>query len=97
MARDMGYPLVVSAPLLFEAGLQTLVERTWVVSCSEQNQIERLCSIRRMSEHDARQRIAAQMPLASKEDMADTVLGNNGSIEELESHVLREWHSLVRV
>ena len=96
-ARSNSEPLVVSAPLLIEAGHNRLVDRLWVVSCREELQLERLCLRPGMTAAAARARIAAQLPLSTKEQLADSVIWNNGSIEELHTTVLKEWNSIVKV
>jgi dephospho-CoA kinase len=94
-ARAAGYPAVVVAPLLIEAGMAGDVDRVWVVSCSEQVQIERLLKYRGISETEARQRIGAQMKLAEKEQYADLVIRNDNSVEEFEAAVQRAWEAFV--
>jgi dephospho-CoA kinase len=47
-----------------------------------------------MDEEDARARLAAQMPLEQKAEVADVVLDNEGSIDELERQVDRLWDDL---
>ena len=96
-SRSVSTPLVVSAPLLFEAGLDTLVEHCWVVSCTADRQISRILERPGMTEAGARARIAAQMPLREKESRAGTVIDNNGSIDDLRNNVLHAWHSIIKV
>ncbi len=68
--------VVLMIPLLFEAGLESLCTEIWVVTCSEQQQQERLMARDALTSEEARLRIAAQMPLASKCARADLVIDN---------------------
>ena len=49
---------------------------------------------RAMTEAAIRARIAAQAPLEDKLAVADVVVGNDGSLEELEEQVERVWTDL---
>ncbi len=75
--------LVLMIPLLFEAGLQDLCSEVWLVSCGEAEQVRRLIERDGLSEAAARQRLAAQWPLARKQALADRLIANDGSREEL--------------
>ena len=61
---------ITNAALLVEAGLYSDYDRLVVTHCDTAVQIERLMSRDRMSEQDARARIAAQMPAAEKVKLA---------------------------
>ncbi|MCH7471732.1 dephospho-CoA kinase [bacterium] len=93
-ATVSGNPLVVVAPLLIEASLTSLAGRLWVVSCSPERQLERLCAKTGLSPEQATRRIEAQMPLEQKKKHADTVIENDGTLEELNETVAREWNAL---
>lgn len=81
---DEGQPLVlVEAALLFESGYDRDFHGTLVVTCSEEEQMRRLCRDRGMPEKDAKQRMAAQMPLSEKVKRATLVLENTGTLDEL--------------
>lgn len=95
LAEELEQPLVVVAPLLIEAGMTTDVDKLWVVTCSEENQLKRLCSRAGISEDTARTWIKAQMSLNEKEKYADHVLRNDGSIEEFTTQVGAAWDALV--
>jgi dephospho-CoA kinase len=75
--------VVLAIPLLFEAKMTDLVTEIWVVSCDRQQQIRRLKERDHLSEAQARARIDNQLPLAEKVAMADVVLNNNSTVEEL--------------
>jgi dephospho-CoA kinase len=85
--------VVLDSPLLIETGRHRDVELVIVVSAEPETQIGRLVA-RGMDEADARARLAAQMPLAEKAKLADVVLDNEGTLEELEGQVDRLWSDL---
>jgi dephospho-CoA kinase len=87
--------LVHDIPLLVETGAQGQFDVVVVVAASPQTQLERLVGKRGMSEQDARQRIAAQLPLADKVAVATHVIHNDGPLSELEPQVRALWERLV--
>jgi dephospho-CoA kinase len=90
---NTGDVVVLDSPLLIETGRHRDVELVIVVSSQPETQIRRLVA-RGMDEEDARARLAAQMPLAEKAEVADVVLDNEGSLDELEGQVDRLWADL---
>ena len=93
--RDSNRVVVFSAPLLVETGMHTAFEVLLVVSTTVITQVQRLMRDRGMSEDAVRARIAAQAPLEDKAAVADVLIDNEGSIEELEAQVERAWADLV--
>lgn len=88
LARLAAAPVVVlMVPLLFEAGLDGLCSEVWLVDCDEDQQLQRLMARDRAGEADARARIAAQWPLARKRPLADRLIDNRGTPEELATAV----------
>ncbi|MEM7552972.1 MAG: dephospho-CoA kinase [Cyanobacteria bacterium P01_A01_bin.84] len=69
--------LVLVIPLLFEVDLTDLVTETWVVYCSEQQQLKRLMQRNNLTLLQAQSRINSQMPLSEKVSRADVVLDNS--------------------
>jgi len=76
--------VVLMVPLLFEAGLDRLCSEVWLVDCDEAQQLQRLMDRDQAGEEDARNRIAAQWPLARKRPLADRLIDNRGTHEQLE-------------
>ncbi|MBI3945878.1 MAG: dephospho-CoA kinase [Armatimonadetes bacterium] len=87
--------VVVEIPLLYEAGLEWLVEKTVVVSSEQGTQLERLKTRTGMTPEQAMLRVAAQMPLQEKERRADYVIRTDGSLEDVRQQVRRVWDDLV--
>lgn len=86
--------VVFSAPLLVETGMHTAFEVLIVVSAPVQTQVERLLRDRAMSEEQVRARIAAQAPLEEKAAVADVIVDNDGTLEDLRDQVDRLWNDL---
>lgn len=86
---------VVDAALMVETGWYEQFAGLIVVWCPSDVQLERLLSRDAISEQDARARIAAQMPIDRKRDLADYVVDNSGPLEALPEQVdaLVEWLS----
>ena len=92
--HDTDRIVVFSAPLLVESGMHTAFEILVVVSATVAMQIERLMRQRGMSEAAIRARIDAQAPLEDKAAVADLLVDNGGTLDELEGQVERLWHDL---
>jgi dephospho-CoA kinase len=92
--RDTDRVVVFSAPLLVETGMHTAFEILVVVSATVATQVERLMRQRGMSESSIRARIEAQAPLEDKAAVADFLVDNEGTLDELESQVDRLWNDL---
>lgn len=69
--------LVYAIPLLFEANLTHLVSEIWVVTCSLEQQQQRLMARNHLSKTEAQTRIHHQWPLHKKVVQADHVLNNS--------------------
>jgi dephospho-CoA kinase len=80
-----GYPVVIyEVPLLFEGNLQEWLRPVILVACDVETQTARLQKRDDLTAADAEKHIAAQMSLNDKRRLADYVIENNGSLEDLE-------------
>jgi dephospho-CoA kinase len=86
--------VVYDAPLLVEAGAYQGLAALIVVAAQEQNQIARAMERDGVSREVALSRIEAQLPLARKLEVADYVIVNDGSFEELARRTL-EIHAQI--
>jgi dephospho-CoA kinase len=77
---------IVEAALLVEANYTSNLDKLIVCWCRPEQQMERLLQ-RGLSEQEAQQRIAAQMPLDEKRKRADIVIDCSGSFEATERQV----------
>jgi dephospho-CoA kinase len=85
--------VVVDSPLLIETGAHEGFEVVVVVTAPIDERVARLAA-RGMSEEDVLARDAAQMPLEEKAALADVVVDNDGSLDDLEGKVDRLWADL---
>ncbi|QYC40778.1 Dephospho-CoA kinase [Nonomuraea coxensis DSM 45129] len=88
--------VVYDVPLLAENKLAPMYDVVIVVDAADEVRIQRLAEHRGMAEADAKARIAAQ---ASREDrlaVADVVIVNEGSLEELDARVTEVWADLLQ-
>ncbi|HET6776996.1 MAG TPA: dephospho-CoA kinase [Actinomycetota bacterium] len=92
--KDSDRVVVFSAPLLVETGMHTAFDLLIVVSAPVATQIERLMRGRGMAERDVQARIAAQLPLEAKAEVADILVDNEGTLEDIERRVELVWRDL---
>lgn len=86
--RARGATLVVcDIPLLFEVGLETLVDRIVLVDAPAALRRERLVRDRGLSPDEADAMIAAQMPSDAKRAAAHHLIENSGTREQLHARV----------
>jgi dephospho-CoA kinase len=88
--------VVLEVPLLVEAGWADRVDRVAVVDAPEDIAMRRLVDGRGMDEADVRGRMAAQASRAERLAVADVVLDNAGSPDELAAQVDSLWESIAR-
>ncbi|CAK8717910.1 Dephospho-CoA kinase [Candidatus Electronema halotolerans] len=78
-AAQQTAPLVLAEiPLLFEAGWQDSVSLTVLVYATEAVRLRRIMERDQVTEEQARQAAAAQMPLEEKKRLADYLVDNSG-------------------
>ncbi len=90
------YQLIV-VPLLVGSPLRHFVDRILVVDCDEDTQVERLLARDAETEAQARRILAAQASREERLEIADDVIDNSGSFEQLEeqvSHLHRRYRRL---
>jgi dephospho-CoA kinase len=79
--------VVYEAPLLFETGIHLWLRPVILVACDTATQKRRLQKRDNLTEAEIEQHLGAQMSLEEKRKLADDVIENNGTLEELESAV----------
>lgn len=75
--------ILIVIPLLFEAKMTDLVSEIWVVYCSYNEQIKRLVERDRIPPEQAITRIQNQWPIEEKIALADVILENSATPEQL--------------
>ena len=73
---------VVEAAILIETGSYSRFDKMILVTCGEQQQVERAMRREGALESDIRARISRQMPLAEKRKYADFVIDTSGEKED---------------
>ncbi len=88
--------VVVDVPLLIETGAQKDFEfdTVIVVYVREATQIRRVMEREGVTEEEAKRMIDMQMPLKEKLKYADTVINNEGTVEETEEQVRKVFYSM---
>ena len=82
--------LIVSVPLLVETGMNKMMDRTLVVDCSEETQIERLMHRDKITLGEAKSILKNQTNRSTRLKAADDLIVNekNVTLNELEKEVL---------
>jgi dephospho-CoA kinase len=95
-SKDFSAGTIIAAevPLLFETNIAGWFERIIVVAASEPTQIARLKARSGLNEAEARDLLKAQWPIPQKVLLADYVVWNEGSKEDLDTAVERLWEQL---
>jgi dephospho-CoA kinase len=85
--------LVIDAPLLLEAGLERLVDKLVVVKCIKERQVKRCQEKFYLQKKQVMQRLANQIPLKKKMNLADLVIDNSGSMSRTRKQVRKAWEA----
>ncbi len=88
---------VIDAALLVETGTYREMDRLIVVHAREAQQIERLRRRDGTNPEEARRIVSAQMPFEEKLKVADFVIENEGSVEELRQKAKEIFRELERL
>jgi dephospho-CoA kinase len=85
---------IADIPLLYEVGRDPDFDRVIVVACDPVTQIQRVIKRDQLTEAEARQRIAAQLPIEEKVRRADYVIRTDGPFADTERQVKEVWKAL---
>ncbi len=93
--RDVqrGQVVVIEAVAIVEAGTYKQMDQLWLVLSSRADQISRLMVSRHLTREEAAFRVDAQTPAEAKVKLADVVLRNQGSLDDLHSQASRAWRA----
>ena len=95
-ARQNGADVTVyMAPLLIEANATDRVDEIWVVTVQPEVQLVRLMQRDHCSLEQARQIVAAQMPLAEKQRYGVVVIDNSNDLDETRRQVEAAWQQRI--
>ena len=90
VSKSNDHYLIVSVPLLIETGMNKMMNRTLVVDCSEETQIQRLIERDKITLDEAQSILRNQIDRSTRQRAADDLIVNekNVSFNELEEEVL---------
>jgi dephospho-CoA kinase len=83
--------VVIEAIKLLESPLRDQCESIWVSDAPQHVQVERLVRKRGLGKEEALQRVKMQAPQNEKLALADVIITNNGSYEDLWKQVNEAW------
>ncbi|MFJ2114136.1 dephospho-CoA kinase [Streptomyces sp. NPDC087850] len=86
--------VVHDVPLLVENGMAGLYDLVVIVEAALETRLDRLVRLRGMAEDEARRRMAAQATTEERRAVADVVIDNDGTLEELEPQVRAVWQRI---
>lgn len=85
---------MIDAPLIFETKLNRLMDVTIVVAASEEACVERVMKRSGLTADEVRARLKNQWPLEKKIELADIVIRNDGTLEQLKEQVQKIYKDL---
>ena len=88
---------MVEAAILIETGSYTRFDKLILVTCREEQQVERAMRREGASESDIRARISRQMPLDGKRKYADFVIDTSGDKEDTVRQTRAVYEALRRI
>ena len=91
-----GARVVVDASLMIESGFHRNFRRLVLVTCSLAQQVERVMTRNGLTQDQAQQRIALQMPLEQKRAFATDIIDNSGTPERTRMQVDALFEDLER-
>jgi dephospho-CoA kinase len=97
LLKKAGKPVIVlDVPLLFETGMDQLVDVTIVVKVNKKVQMTRCLKQHHLTRAQALQRIRRQWSMTQKVQRADIIVENGGTIKETAKLVKRIWEMINR-
>lgn len=88
IAESAESTIIISAPLLFESGLDALCDKIICVSCPLDKQIERIVRRDGVDEPTARAMTAAQMSDDERRNRSDVIINSDIPLDEFKTRVI---------
>ena len=85
---------IADIPLLYETGRDRDFDGVIVVACDPETQVKRIVARDGLTEQEARQRVAAQLPIEEKAARGDYVIRTDGTLDETDEQVKGIWRTL---
>lgn len=95
LAHDAQAVVVLDVPLLFECGLYRDTDENMLVYAADDVRIARVTARDGLTESQVRARMDAQMPQEEKRLLADVVIDNSGTLDELYAQ-LSYWFAALK-
>lgn len=93
--KSMGRGLIIAdVPLLIECEMQKYFDKIILVYSDRETQIRRLIKRNNLTIEDAEKRVNSQMPIEEKRKLADFIIDNCGSFEDLEINTKDVFYKL---
>ncbi|MFQ6618010.1 MAG: dephospho-CoA kinase [Fidelibacterota bacterium] len=86
--------IIIDAPLIFESGLDKKLDYTITVQTSLKKRLDRVLKTGKFSREEIMQRMEYQMSEEQKAELADFVINNNSTLEQLENRVKEIYNKL---
>lgn len=87
--------VVADVPLLFESGMEEMMDVVVVVKARRDQQITRTIRRLSLSRHDILLRLKRQMPMKEKLRRADVIIDNRATLVRTRAQVRQVWQRLV--
>ncbi|MDR0200399.1 MAG: dephospho-CoA kinase [Streptococcaceae bacterium] len=87
VAASPGDIVFADIPLLFEQDYAKEFDETWLVYASQDVQVARLMARNGYTETQALARLAAQLPIEEKKELADVILDNTRDLSDLKHQI----------
>lgn len=81
--------VVIDMALLFEGGYEKLCTSTLVIDTTPQRQLQQLMQRNHLSKKEALARIDLQMSQTKRDQLADEIIKNTGSVEDLKRKMIK--------
>ena len=94
LAAEGAKIVVYMAPLLFENQVHLWLRPVILVACDAATQKRRLQKRDGLNDEEIQQHLKAQMSLEEKRKLADFIIENNGSPDELKKQVQEVWRKI---
>ena len=94
-AKQTNYSIFLAEiPLLYESGLQDDYDKTIVINSPLQHCLRRFLG-QGGTEENFYKRLSRHLPMETKQDLADFILDNSGSLEDLQNQVSHLYKKIV--
>jgi dephospho-CoA kinase len=97
IAASKAHVVALVVPLLFESGMDRIMNQRWVVAADESALVLRICERDGCEPEHARDRIRSQMSQDEKIALADVVIDNSGPLEQTRKFVEEAWNRLEKL